>query len=62
MKSNFNGAVNQTIIGEGTQSATVGYIFMFRAANTDYLNFYYADGTATQNALSAAFFAGLNNQ
>ena len=52
----------QTIINKEIQSASQGFIYIFRLANTDTIAFQYATGTFYQTRTSGGFFTGFDNQ
>jgi len=62
MKSKLNATIAQTLIGESTQSATVGYAFIRRFTNSDILQCYYADGSIANYYTFSNYFTGLDNQ
>jgi len=62
MKSVVNGTVHQSIIGEATQSTTIGYIQIFRLATSNILSYKYANGVSSLNMSFSNFFQNLDNQ
>jgi len=62
MKSKLNATAVQSIIGDSSQSSTVGYMFMFRNANSNYLEYQYANGATVQTPDFFNFFQSLDNQ
>jgi hypothetical protein len=62
VKSKTKGTDYQAIIGDATQSATVGYILAYRDMSTNKLIFKYADGTAARYAQFSDFFLNLDDQ
>ena len=62
MKSQLSTTMQQTIIGEGSGSTTVGYIWTHRLSNSNTFYFEYNDGTQRRESTSANFFQNLDNQ
>ncbi|GMX58789.1 MAG: hypothetical protein MCSN_4430 [Candidatus Microsyncoccus archaeolyticus] len=52
---------HQTILGDGSQSNTVGYIFIYRESTGRAILFQFADGTAWRYVSSGNFFIGSEN-
>ncbi len=44
MKSTFSATLGQSIVGDGGGSGAIGFIFLFRYANTNTLDSQYSDG------------------
>ena len=62
VKLSYNSPQFQTIIGAGTQSATVGYITLYRRNDSNYLEWKYADGVgSTVRSVMSTFFSGYND-
>ncbi|MDD3474318.1 MAG: right-handed parallel beta-helix repeat-containing protein [Candidatus Dojkabacteria bacterium] len=51
----------KTFISDGPASATVGYYWIYRAANTNDLVLQYANGTSTKAMTFSDYFQGLDN-
>jgi hypothetical protein len=51
----------QCILGDGTQSTTVGYIYFWRLTTTDRFGWEYANGSQATYASVTTFFTGYNN-
>ena len=62
MKSVFNSGMSQTIVGDNGLSNTVGWIYMNRYINTNYLRYRYATGAGVTEASFNNFFLDLDNQ
>jgi hypothetical protein len=60
VKMGFDATYYQTILGEGAQLGTVGYIYPRRDANTNRFNWPYANGTQQEIHMST-FFTGYDN-
>ncbi|HOC53867.1 MAG TPA: LamG domain-containing protein [Candidatus Pacearchaeota archaeon] len=57
---NSQQSYHQTILGDGSQSNTVGYIFIYRESGGGNIVFQFADGTSWRTT-SSSFFAGADN-
>jgi len=62
MKNEYDTAHSQSIIGDNSNSATVGFVNVFRSISTNNLYYYYADGGGIRSAIFADFFLNLDNQ
>ena len=62
MKSQLNAVVAQSIVGDGTTSATVGYVVVYRINNSDGIRYFFANGTISTYIDLANFFQNLDNQ
>jgi hypothetical protein len=61
MKSQV-GAQIQTIVGEGTVTVTLGWLWIFRITNSNTLRYRYANGTTNPSLDFVDFFQYLDNQ
>jgi hypothetical protein len=62
VKTTFSVSIIQSIIAEGSTSATIGYLWMYRGANSDNVLWRYADGaSASRYANLSNFFTGYDN-
>lgn len=60
---NSKKANNQTIIADGSQSGSVGYLFLYRLINADSLIWQFANGTSYVSlSSSSSFFTGYDNK
>ncbi len=55
-------AGTQTLIGDGSQSTTVGYIWLIRDAGSNALSWQYANGAAATSVSALNYFAGLDGK
>jgi len=62
MKSTFSATLGQSIVGDGGGSGAIGFIFLFRYANTNTLDSQYSDGATWGDANFDNFFQNLDNQ
>ena len=61
VRCKFNATIYQTLIADNNSSTTVGYIWLARYANTNDLNWRYADGVLYTGAIATNFFAAPYN-
>jgi hypothetical protein len=62
MKSKVYVTTNQTIVGDGNQAATIGFLWVDRETNTDRLDYRYSNGTSVTSFVATNFFQNLDNQ
>jgi hypothetical protein len=62
MKSKLDTTILQSILGNGTNSPTIGMLFLYRPANGYSLAHYYANGDIITTATFANFFPTPDNQ
>jgi hypothetical protein len=62
MKSTINATTVQTIISDNNRNSTIGFIEIFRPANTNDFSFYYANGSIADYRYFTDFFQNLDNQ
>ncbi|MFH2111211.1 MAG: LamG domain-containing protein [Candidatus Bathyarchaeota archaeon] len=58
IKPSYVAGVYQTLISDGAQSSTIGFIWCYRNPGSYHFTWQYADGTAYRTAQSNNFFAG----
>jgi len=61
VKCALSTTMNQTILSDAAQSATIGYIFTYRGISSNMLVWQYAGGNDWYNAGAANFFLGYDN-
>ena len=62
MKSKVNAVTDQTIVGDALGSNTLGFILAFRAASTNTLGYYYANGASQVSYGFSSFFLNFDDQ
>lgn len=60
-KGQINNNQNQTLIADGGSSATLGYLYLYRAAVSNNLVFQYSNGTIATNSSFVGYFTGFDN-
>jgi hypothetical protein len=62
MKSVLSTTTHQTIIGDGNQNNTVGFLRLFKLQSENRLYYYHANGTGVGTSTFTDFFLNLDNQ